>query len=76
MKDGQTIGQWLNWDFEANGDLQIRDTNGKQLYFEDEGYWSKNQYDSKGNRVYYENSDGVIEDNRTFKATKSDTNIN
>ena len=23
MKDGQTIGEWLNWDFKANGDLEI-----------------------------------------------------
>ena len=24
MKEGQTIGQWLNWDFETNGFLEIR----------------------------------------------------
>jgi hypothetical protein len=35
MKDGQTIGQWLNWDFKTNGDLEIRDKNGRQIYWED-----------------------------------------
>ena len=34
MKDGQTIGQWLKWDFEGNGSLQIRDKNGKLIYYE------------------------------------------
>ena len=34
MKDGQTIGQWLKWDFERNGSLQIRDKNGKLIYYE------------------------------------------
>ena len=64
MKDGQTIGQWLKWDFEANGDFEIRNKDGKQLYYEDADYWSKHEYDSKGKRVYYENSDGEIDDNR------------
>jgi hypothetical protein len=89
MKDGQTIGQWLNWDFEANGDLEIRDKNGRQLYIqysngfwekrefdsnryriltyrEDcSGFWEKCEYDSQGNKVYCENSNGKIIDNRT-----------
>ena len=64
MKDGQTIGQWLKWDFEKNGDLVIKDENGKQLYFEDADYWAKREYDSKGKRVYYENSDGILIDER------------
>lgn len=34
MKDGQTIGQWLNWDFETNGDLEINDKNSKRIYWE------------------------------------------
>ena len=29
-----------------------------------DGFWVKSKYDEKGNRIYYENSDGVIEDNR------------
>mgnify|MGYP003658264233 CR=1 FL=1 len=34
MKDGQTIGQWLKWDFEVNGNLEIRNKDGKKIYFE------------------------------------------
>ena len=59
----KTIAQQINWDFEQNGDLEIRDKNGRQLYIEGGGYWSKSQYDSYGNEIYYENSIGVIKDN-------------
>jgi hypothetical protein len=66
MKDGQTIGQWLKWDFEANGFFDIRDKNLNQLYFEDsDGFWGKSEFDSQGNRIYFESSDGFIKDNRT-----------
>ena len=55
----QTIGQQIKWDFEANGDLQIRDKNGNLIYLEDSnGYWRKHEYDSQGNHIYFENSDG------------------
>jgi len=65
MKDGQTIGQWLNWDFEANGILKIKNKNGALLYHENSsGYWEKREYDSEGYRIYYEDSKGLIEDNR------------
>jgi len=55
MKDGQTIGQWLKWDFEANGVLKIQN-----------GFWVKREYysDSQGNQIYYESSNGTIIDNR------------
>jgi hypothetical protein len=60
MKDGQTIGQWLNWDFEANGNLEIRNKNEKLIYEEDSGgYWRKHEYNSKGNQIYYESSNGL-----------------
>ena len=66
MKNGQTIGQWLNWDFEANGILEIRNKNGDLLYYEhSSGYWEKREFDSQGNQIYFENSDGDIKDNRT-----------
>ena len=66
MKDGQTIGQWLKWNFKTNGDLEIRDKNRRLIYREDvSGYWEKCEYNSKGNEIYYKNSDGIIEDNRT-----------
>jgi hypothetical protein len=66
MKDGQTIGQWLKWDFKTNRDLQIKDKNGALLYPEhSDGYWDKREYDSQGNEIYFESSNGLIEDNRT-----------
>jgi len=66
MKDGQTIGQWLNWDFEANGSLEIIDKNDHCIYGEDLcGYWEKREFDSQGNEIYFENSGGEIIDNRT-----------
>ena len=65
MKDGQTIGQWLNWDFEANGFLEINYNNGKRIYLEiSSGFWTKREYDSQGNEIYIEYSDGEIIDNR------------
>jgi hypothetical protein len=65
MKDGQTIGQWLNWDFEANGILKVIDKNEHCIYAEDlSGYWLKREYDSQGNIIYYEDSSGHIEDRR------------
>jgi len=66
MKDGQTIGQWLNWDFEVNGNLEINDRNGDNIYLEVyDGRWRKREYDSDGNVIYDESSDGIIMDNRT-----------
>jgi hypothetical protein len=47
MKDGQTFGQWLNWDFDVNGNLAIRDKSRRLIY------------------LYYENSNGGMNDNRT-----------
>lgn len=57
MKDGQTIGQWLKWDFEANGNLEIRNKNGNLIYKErSDGLWEKYEYDDRGNRIYFEKS--------------------
>ena len=61
----QTIAQQIKWDFKTNGDLEIRDKNGKRIYFEDSGeFWEKREYDSEGNEIYYKNSNGIIIDNR------------
>ena len=81
----KTIAQQIKWDFETNGDLQIRDKNDNSIYFENElGFWAKCEYDSKGaiyhedsnkywakwerdsqgNQIYFEDSDGIIIDNR------------
>ena len=67
MKDGQTIGQWLNWDFEVNGDLIIRDKNSRLIYIEfSMGDWTKREWDSQGNQIYLENSNGyIIQPNQT-----------
>jgi hypothetical protein len=65
MKDGQTIGQWLNWDFKANGVLEIKDKNGNDIYHEtSKGYWFKSEFDSNGDVIYFKNSGGNIVDNR------------
>ena len=65
MKNGQTIGQWLNWDFESNGILEIYRKKGALLYYEhSDGYWNMRQYDSQGKIIYIEDSTGYIQDNR------------
>ena len=66
MKDGQTIGQWLNWDFEANGDLNINNKNGSLIYLEKPNeFWARWERNSKSDITYHENSNGRIIDNRT-----------
>ena len=58
----KTIGQQIKWDFEANGNLEIRDKNDNLIYFEcSNGDWSKYEYDSEGKLIYIENSDGYWE---------------
>jgi hypothetical protein len=65
MKDGQTIGQWLNWDFEANGNLEIKDKKGNGVYHEYlHGYWTKREFDSQSNVTYIESTLGIIIDDR------------
>lgn len=55
----QTIGQQIKWDFETNGNLEIKDKNGNKIYFENSvGYWRKQEFDSQGNVIYLENSKG------------------
>lgn len=65
MKDGQTIGQWLKWDFETNGFLEIRNKNNEIIYAESlDRFWAKWERDSEGKVMYYEDSTGYITDNR------------
>ena len=56
----ETFGQFIKWDFETNGELEIRDKIiGNLIYIEfSNGLWAKYEYDSQGNRIYVENSDG------------------
>jgi len=36
-----------------------------ESYFKNSnGYWYKREFDSNGNKIYYEDSDGIIRDNR------------
>jgi hypothetical protein len=66
MKNGQTIGQWLNWDFKKNGVLEILGNKHRVVYYEhSDGYWTKREFDSQGKVIYFENSNGIIVDNRT-----------
>ena len=62
-----TIAQQIKWDFKTNSLLVIKAKNGRPIYIENShGYWEKQEWDSQGNRIFYENSDGrkIIEDNR------------
>jgi len=62
MKEGQTIGQWLKWDFKTNGNLVIKDKNGNKIYWESgSGAWTKREWDSQGRELYYEDSNGYME---------------
>jgi len=55
----KTIAQQINWDFETNGELEIKDKNGNLIYYEDStGFWTKREYDSQSNQIYFENSKG------------------
>ena len=45
--------------------LEFVDSNGNECYFEDEyGYWQRRIYGIDNNLIYFENSDGWIEDNQ------------
>jgi hypothetical protein len=55
----QTIAQQIKWDFETNGNLELKNKNGNLTYFERlDGYWVKREYDSQGNLIYFQRSDG------------------
>lgn len=61
----KTIAQQINWNFETNGKLEIRDKNGRIIYREtpnknDYWYkWERWEYNSRGHRIYYGNSLGA-----------------
>ena len=64
-KETKTIAQQINWDFEVNGSLEILDKNGNRIYWENSGgYWAKWGCNSRGNEIYFQDSDGEIRDNR------------
>jgi len=54
-----TVAQLLKHDFKSKGSLNLYDTNGNEIYYEDSsGFWYKRDYDSNGKETYYENSNG------------------
>ena len=60
-----TIAQQIKWNFDTDGKLEIRDKSGQLIYLElSNGNWSKWEYNSQGNIIYFERSDGTIRDNR------------
>ena len=55
----KTIAQQIKWDFNINGSLEIKDTNGYRIYIEFlSGFWAKHEYDSQGKLIYLESSSG------------------
>ena len=55
----QTIAQQIKWDFKTNGNLEIKDKNGRVIYSEfSNGVWGKYELDSQGKVIYVEDSDG------------------
>ena len=58
----KTIGNIIH---HKNSWLIILDNDGNELYFETPlGYWEIRQYDNRGSRIYYENSEGTIDHRR------------
>jgi len=58
----KTIAQQLNV---TEFPFEILDKNGGVIYSEDSsGSWSKFEHNEKGDVIYYEDSDGLIIDNR------------
>ena len=58
----KTIAEQIKWDFETNGELEIRNKNGNRIYWENSNRdWSKREYDSEGKEIYFENSGGYWE---------------
>jgi len=53
----QTIAQQIKWDFKTNGNLEIKDKNGRVIYSEfSNGVWGKYELDSQGKVIYFEDS--------------------
>jgi len=64
-----TVAEQIKWNFKVNGNLVIRDKDGKLIYreyssgfWERYGFWEKYEYDSQGNKIYFENSNELHND--------------
>ena len=61
----KTVAEQIKWDFKTNGLLEIKDKNGRPIYWENSnGDWGKWEWDSQGNVIYFEDSHGIIIDSR------------
>jgi hypothetical protein len=49
-------GTWEKREYNADNQMTYREYN--------DGFWIKKEYDDQGNKIYYEDSYGVIRDNR------------
>jgi len=60
--ESKTIAQFLGI---TEFPYEIKDNDFKTIYYEkSDGFWYKKEYDSNGNEIYFETSDGTIIDNR------------
>lgn len=58
----KTIAQQLNV---KQFPLLIRNSKGQEIYWEgSKNYWTRREYDSHGNLIYFEDANGVIQDYR------------
>lgn len=60
-------GFWIKTEWDPNG-------NGYTIT-NPYGYWEKSEFDSNGDRIYWENSKGIIEDNRNVPEEKSNNRV-
>ncbi len=73
----RTIAQKIEWDFEADGDFEIRNEDGKLIYYEDStGYWWSLEADSQGNEIYASSDDNITDNLPPDSLNTTDTNIN
>jgi hypothetical protein len=53
--------------------FEIRNKQGNLIYRElKDGYWERQEFDSEGTQIYYENSKGLVMDNRPKPLQVSD----
>jgi len=58
----ETIAQFLKI---QKFPFTIKNENGDEIYWEcSDGAWIKKEFDLNGNRIYYEDSNGIVDDNR------------
>ncbi len=53
--------------------FKIRNKQGNLIYREfKDGYWERQEFDSQGTQIYYENSKGLVMDNRPKPAPQAE----